>query len=156
MKRFAAIFLLCLSIWMFLSGPKFQEFVVACITSLIIANLTYKYVFSSKFEVTPYKIFSFIQFLIVWIIEEIKSCFSMSKKIITGVDEKNVGFVKVKIPFKSKFGNFLVFNGITLTPGTISVELDESKKIATIHSVDLKNAKNGYYKYVDALKGGFR
>ncbi len=148
--------MLCLSIWIFLSGPNLQEFIVACIVSLIIANITYKYVFSAKSDINTDKIFSFIQFLIVWFIEEIKSCVFMIKKIINGVKKDECGFVTVKIPFKSKFGNFLVFNGITLTPGTISVKMDKRKGEVIIHSVDLKNAKKSYEKYVNTLKLGFK
>lgn len=60
--------------------------------------------------------------------------FQMAKIILSKKAEIHPVMVKIRIPLKTRFARVLLANSITLTPGTITAELEGDQ--FTIHCVD--------------------
>lgn len=70
--------------------------------------------------------------------EIIKASFSMLKLIVTGKTYEPV-IIKVNPPLKSAFTRVILANSITLTPGTITADLDDNG--FTVHCIDASFAE---------------
>lgn len=75
-----------------------------------------------------------IAYLFVLIKEIISANFQMMKIITSKKAEIHPVIVKIKVPLKTNFAKVLLANSITLTPGTITAELEGDE--FTIHCVD--------------------
>jgi multicomponent Na+:H+ antiporter subunit E len=51
----------------------------------------------------------------------------------------NPGIVKVKTSLQSDIGLTLLANSITLTPGTLSVDIDKDNSVLYIHWIDVQS-----------------
>lgn len=87
---------------------------------------------------TELKIFSKTPILIAYffllIKEIIVANFQMMKIVLSKKADIHPVMVKVKIPLKTRFARVMLANSITLTPGTITAELEGDE--FTIHCVD--------------------
>ena len=75
-----------------------------------------------------------IAYFFLLIKEIIVANFQMIKIVTSKKAEINPVMVKIKIPLKTNFARVLLANSITLTPGTITAELEGDE--FTIHCVD--------------------
>ena len=92
----------------------------ALITSLIFARYFYNRLF--KFlQVQRY--FWFILYLIILIWECIKANFDVAYRVLHPSMPIKPGIVKVKLDLQSEFARAMLANSITMTPGTISVDI---------------------------------
>jgi multisubunit Na+/H+ antiporter MnhE subunit len=53
--------------------------------------------------------------------------------ILTPVMRTNPGFIQVKVGLASDFGLLLLSNLVSMTPGTLSVELDREERVMHVH-----------------------
>ena len=65
-----------------------------------------------------------------------KANFDVAYRVITG--KINPGIVKISPDLKSDLGITMLANSITLTPGTLSVDIDEDKNDLYIHWINVK------------------
>lgn len=75
-----------------------------------------------------------IAYLFLLIKEIIVANFQMMKIVTSKKAEIHPVMVKIKVPLKTEFARVLLANSITLTPGTITAELEGDE--FTIHCVD--------------------
>ena len=68
----------------------------------------------------------------------VKANFDVASRVITG--KINPGIVKVQTGLKSDFAVTMLANSITLTPGTLTVDLDDSSNELYVHWIDVKNS----------------
>ena len=106
--------------------------------SLSIA-LTYTKMFDHpKFEIiNPYW---FFVYLLVLIKNLIIANIDITKRVLSKDMRLNPAIVEVKTELKSDWKKLLLANSITLTPGTIT--LDVKDDILCIHTIDCKNREN--------------
>jgi len=65
-----------------------------------------------------------------------KANFDVAYRVITG--KINPGIVKISPDLKTDLGITMLANSITLTPGTLSVDIDEEKNDLYIHWINVK------------------
>lgn len=75
-----------------------------------------------------------IAYLLLLIKEIIVANFQMMKIILSKKLDVHPVIVKIKVPLKTRFARVLLANSITLTPGTITAELEGDEFI--IHCID--------------------
>ena len=80
------------------------------------------------------RIFALIGYVLVLIWEILKANFAMIRVILTGKKRISPVIVRVKIPLKTNFCRVILANSITLTPGTITAELEGDW--VTVHCID--------------------
>ena len=65
-----------------------------------------------------------------------KANFDVAYRVITG--KINPGIVKISPDLKTDLGITMLANSITLTPGTLSVDIDEDRNDLYIHWINVK------------------
>ena len=123
--RYLAVFLLSMFFWLMLTFeftvPNIIVGAVAsCITSLIFARFFVKNVYKL---LQPHRYFWFLVYLIVFIWECIKANIDVAYRVLHPAMPIRPGIVKVKTTLKSEMAKMLLANSITMTPGTISVDI---------------------------------
>jgi multicomponent Na+:H+ antiporter subunit E len=97
-------------------------------------------------------------FVFIWAV--IKSNFDVAYRVISPKLPINPGLVRIKTKLKSKIGRTVLANSITLTPGTITVDLQGDELL--IHWIDVKTEdpeeatkqiSEGFEKYLEVIFG---
>ena len=101
------------------------------------------------------RIIAFIVYIPVFFIELLKANINMAKLSLKRNLNNNPGVVKIETSLKEEKSLMLLANSITLTPGTISVDIerDNEKNVLYIHWIDIENVDSK--KYGDIIKGKF-
>ncbi|MFD3157450.1 Na+/H+ antiporter subunit E [Haloimpatiens sp. FM7330] len=164
MKNYKAIFstfILCFIFWILYtySGGKVdsEEVVAGIIVSFIVA------LFSSKFFIREdaFWLFNFkrlgslIAFIPIYFVELFKANLDVALRALSPKVNINPGIVKIETELKSDYGLSMLANCITLTPGTITMDIVEQKNkcYMYIHWIDVKD-KN-IEAASDKIKGNF-
>lgn len=96
--------------------------------------------YSIKKELNVYKkSIYFFAYIVLLLREIIKANLEIIPRILTVEEEMEPVIVKFKTNLKSDFTRMLLANSITLTPGTITVSLEEDEY--TIHCLDTSLAE---------------
>ncbi len=127
MKFKAAVIALVLGmlIWLGLNGTLGRDVVITGIIITVIASLFYigSGVFSSV-RVTPRALIALVAWIFVFLIELVKSNIDVMSRVITPRVRINPAIVEVKTKLKSKLGRLALANSITLTPGTLTADIE--------------------------------
>lgn len=139
-KRFI-IFLLGLATWCVLNWvPDWQHILVGSVVALFVAFITGD-LFVERVEAlrSPKRYFYFIfEYIPVLILEIIKTNIDVAYRILHPRLPINPGIVRVKTALKSDTGLTFLANSITLTPGTMVVDIDKDNGTLYVHWIDVK------------------
>lgn len=134
-------FIFLFLLWCALIFPvTLEKAITGIIVSFIISALLYVYVKDKK-VFNPKRIINFISFVLIFTFELIKANLSMAKLVLTPSLPISPKIIKVKTTIKSNTGRAFLANAITLTPGTLSVDLKEDEIF--IHIVEGAKITNG-------------
>ncbi|MCG2759979.1 MAG: Na+/H+ antiporter subunit E [Candidatus Delongbacteria bacterium] len=109
---------------------------------------------------SPKKIAYAIFYVFYLFIEIIKANIDVALRVIKPVIPINPGIVKVKTKLKSPMGRLLLTSSITLTPGTLTVDIDGDTLY--IHWIDVKDKEesgatekivSNFEKYLEVIFG---
>jgi len=116
---------------------SYYEFLFGLIFSLIVGIIGSRlFVKKSYRMLNPVRWFTFIGYLFYFFYEMAKANFDVAYRVITG--KINPGIVKISPKLKTDLGITLLANSITLTPGTLSVDIDEDTNDLYIHWINVK------------------
>jgi len=88
-----------------------------------------------------------IVYILVFLRELIKANFDVARRVITPSLPINPGIVKFKTNLKSDYAKMVLANSITLTPGTLSVDIVDDTFY--VHWIDVKSTDpEQAFKYV--------
>ncbi len=127
-------------------------------------SLVLSVMFCSKCELftsinlTP-KAFAYtFMYLIVFIIELIKANVDVTKRVLSPSLPINPGIVRVNTKLKSKMARLILANSITLTPGTFTLQVEESTFYVHWINADTDNVEQAtqelvskFEKYLEVL-----
>ncbi|MEA3302193.1 MAG: Na+/H+ antiporter subunit E [Pseudomonadota bacterium] len=123
--HYAFVFSISLLLWVLLSGSlAWEEVVLGAFVSLMITLL-----FGSRFTIYNGIKFSFMAplyvllYLLHFFKELIKANFELAMRVLTPSLPIRPQMVEIKTTLKSPLGRMLLANSITLTPGTLSVDV---------------------------------
>ncbi len=111
-----------------------EEIAVALAVSLFIAFLSWRFVPSTVTAqiANPFRWFAFLIYLLIpFLIGLVYANIEVTYRVITGRIKPAI--VKLDTDFKGSLGTFFLANSITLSPGTLSIELDESNDSHSIY-----------------------
>jgi multicomponent Na+:H+ antiporter subunit E len=139
MKNFSITFLILMIVWVLLNNTFQPDIlivgvVIAFFLSLFLCK---KCELFADMNFTPKGLIYTIIFLGVFFIELIKSNLDVTRRVLTPSLPINPGIVEVKTKLKSKFARMLLANTITLTPGTLTVEVKDDSFF--IHWIDVES-----------------
>ncbi|MCD6179712.1 MAG: Na+/H+ antiporter subunit E [Bacteroidales bacterium] len=128
-SRFLYTWLLLMVVWYaFTVSFATAEIVTGLIVTGIISALNFTSFSHYGFRLFhPRRIMYLLQYSWVFLIALIKANFQVAKIVINPKLPVNPGIVKFKSSLKSDFAKMVLANSITLTPGTLTVDLIEDE-----------------------------
>ena len=126
-------FILLFLVWIGLTNSlNIQELIVGAIVSFIIAKFfTPNRAFNLKDLVIKY-----IRFIPIFLKNLIESNIVVAKIVLNPKLPINTGIVKLKTDLTNEHDRLILANAITLTPGTITVELRDSELFIHVLNLD--------------------
>jgi len=111
--------------WLLLTFDlAFPNLIVGMAASLICTLIFARYYFSSVYKfLQPQRWLWFIVYLVVFIWSCIKANLDVAYRVLHPKMPIKPGIVKVKTTLKSDFAKMLLANSITMTPGTLTVDV---------------------------------
>ncbi len=144
MKSRIVLFIISFFIWSFLNWvPDWQHLIVGIFVSAFVAFMTGD-LFIQRPHVLKHPmryVYFIFWYLPVFVWEIIKANIDVAYRVLHPALPINPGIVKVKTKLKSDTALTFLANSITLTPGTMSVDIDPERGVLYIHWIDVK-AKN--------------
>ena len=123
-----------------------QELITGLLVSFAVALLTAKYNNCCGMEILhPKRIFLIIKYFIVFMGALFKANIDVAKRVLSPSLPINPGIVEFESKLHSEFAKMILANSITLTPGTLSVDVvDQHFYIhwLEVKSVDSETAYN--------------
>ena len=131
------VFLLFLIIWYaFTTSLALPEIITGVFVSSILALLSYKMTGGGLGILMPNKLFFMVQYFFVFLIALIKANLDVAKRVITPSLPINPGIVEFETQLNSEFAIMILANSITLTPGTVTIDVIDNKFY--VHWIDVE------------------
>jgi len=151
-RKFISVFMALFLVWISLTGFKAQELILGAAVSLILAAIISPktvYSFGKKdFMVLLRFIFLYLPLFFVKLIE---SNIQMAKIVLSPKMNIKPGFVRIHTDMRSDLSRFILANSITLTPGTVTMDVLEDALL--IHWVNVEGTREK--EHYDAIAGDF-
>ncbi len=157
------VFILAFLVWIGLTSiTDLQEVVAGIIVAFLVAMLAGKFfITAASGGQFPRRFFSGILYVFKFLWEMIKANFHVAYIVISPHLPIKPGIVKIKTRLKSEPAITVLTNSITLTPGTLTVDVNPEKGDVYIHWIDVKgtdveeNTRNIGSKFEKLLKEVF-
>lgn len=158
MLKFIATMVAALSFYLLLAigtGNIFtiskEQIIMGIAISFIVGVIGKNYLIGSNTRMlNPIRWFSFIAYIIPFLIDLIKANIDVALRVITG--KINPGIVKIPTDLKTDIGKTMLANSITLTPGTLTVDINEDTNDFYIHCISVKEKEP---KNSESVSGSF-
>ena len=136
-------------IWVAITGDfAFLNYVSGFILSFIILYVITKGRGDAKyFKIIP-KLIAFI-FFFLW--ELLKAILQVAYDVVTPKFYMTPGIVRVPLEAETNLEITLLANLITLTPGTLSLDVSDDRKVLYVHAMYLSDKQA----FIDDIKNGF-
>ena len=137
--KYVATFLVLFVSYIALAGIHVQELLLGAIVSAILTVILAKHVNYTIDYRFPVKLLVFIfAYLPLFVWQLVLSNLAVARIVLSPRIKKhlNPGFVKINTDLKGDFAKLTLANSITLTPGTLSVDIDGND--IYIHTVYIK------------------
>jgi multicomponent Na+:H+ antiporter subunit E len=123
--RSITLFILSLIFWLLLTFKlTLPNIIVGSVASIICSLFFGRFFVTNVYKLLqPQRYFWFIVFLCVFIWECLKANLDVAYRVLHPAMPIRPGIVKVKTILKSDLAKMLLANSITMTPGTISVDI---------------------------------
>ncbi len=134
------LFMLLFIFWVVLSSKiTLIQLIVGFFASLLVVFYNYDLVFNDleATKITFKFIGRLIHLFIVLLIEIVKSNIHVMMIVLSPKMKINPGFKKIKQPLKKEFNQALFANAITLTPGTLTVDMDD--EYILVHGLEMEH-----------------
>ncbi len=140
MKSRIILFIVALLVWLLLSWvPDWQHFVIGVFVAGFVAFMT-----GDMFVQRPHlfkhveRYFWFLYYVPIFLWECIKANIDVAYRVSHPDIPLNPGIVKVKTTLTSDTALTFLANSITLTPGTLSVDVDKKGGFLYVHWINVK------------------
>ena len=124
-SRFIMNWFFLMIVWIaFTTSFATQEIVIGLIVTMLISLFTISLFTCCSLKIlAPTRIYYMVYYLIIFIRELIKSNISVAWIVLTPSLPINPGIVKFKSKLKTDYAKMILANSITLTPGTLSIDI---------------------------------
>jgi len=138
LTRFFINWLFLIIVWIaFTTTFAMQELLTGVFVTALISFFTIPLFTCCTLKIlAPKRIFYMIQYLLVFIRELIKSNLDVARRVISPSLPINPGIVKFKSKLPTDYSKMVLANSITLTPGTLSIDIIDDTFY--IHWIDVK------------------
>lgn len=135
--KYVTTFITSLLVYLLLAGFTVDEVILGSILSAVLTVILVKYVNFKIDKFFPVKLLKFVFIYIpVFIWKLILSNLDVARRVLSPKIPLNPGIVKVKTDLKGDIGKLTLANSITLTPGTLSIDVEGDTVF--VHTIDVK------------------
>ena len=140
-------FIMCFTTWLLLTGRLYWQNLIAGAAVSLITTLIFSRYFQIDVRklVQPKRYFWLIVYIIYFIWECIKANFDVAYRVLHPSMPVRPGIVKVKLSLKRALARTILANSITMTPGTITVDIIEDTLY--VHCIYLQDTNPENYTY---------
>lgn len=123
--RYVTVFILSMIFWLMLTFEfTIPNLIVGAVSSLLTSVFFTRFFVKNVYKLfQPKRYFWFFVYLFVFIWECIKANIDVAYRVLHPKMPIRPGIVKVRTTLKSDLAKMLLANSITMTPGTISVDI---------------------------------
>lgn len=141
MKSRIILFFLAFLVWMGLTWPPdWQHGLVGVLVASFVAYMTGDmFVKRPHMFKSPKRYFWFFYYIPVFIWECFRANIDVAYRVGHPDLPINPGIVKVKTALRSDTGLTFLANSITLTPGTLSVDVDQENGLLYVHWINVRD-----------------
>jgi multicomponent Na+:H+ antiporter subunit E len=141
MKSRIVLFIVAFVVWCMLTWiPDVQHIIVGVFVALLVAYLTGDFFVTRPHAAAhPERYLWFIIYLPLFFWECFKANIDVAYRVSHPGLPIHPGIVKVKTHLKSDTGLTFLANSITLTPGTLSVDVDKEDGVLYVHWINVKD-----------------
>lgn len=141
---FLSTSILCFIVWIaFTLTFNTQEIIAGLLVSFVVSSLASRFLIHENafYMLNPVKLLWLVLYIPLFLRELIKANVDVAKRSLSPSLSINPGIVKVPTELKSEYGLAMLCNSITLTPGTISMDIVEEngKNYIYIHWIDVQS-----------------
>ncbi len=139
MSRRIALFIAGLIIWLLLSWTlNYQEIIIGAVIALISAGMFGGYLpLEAKKLLNPVRWFWLLVYIPVFIWQCLKANVDVALRVLSPGLNLKPGIVKIKTSLKTEIARVFLANSITMTPGTLTVEIQDDTLY--IHWIELRS-----------------
>jgi multicomponent Na+:H+ antiporter subunit E len=139
--KFVATFVCLLCAWIAFTGSlDVQELAVGTVAAILVASISHQILFRrpmrEKFELK--RLGYALAYLPAYVWAEIKAHADVIYRILHPKMPIKPGIVEVPTDLRTDFGITGLADSITMTPGTLSVEVDEEKSRLYVHWINVE------------------
>ncbi len=140
-----ATFVLCYAFWILLTWSfSAQELAAGAIVSLAAALFSARFFIHDKafWFLRPARLGALIAYVFIFLGELIKANVDMAKRCFGGCKNIDPGVIRVPVGLKGDYAQAMLANSITLTPGTITLDIAEDQAGQAyyyIHWIDVQS-----------------
>ena len=138
LSRYAYAVIALFLLWIVLTSTVFwQEVLTGLIFSIIVAALTYS-TFNEKgmWNLSPRRIVYAMGYIPFFLWEVVKANFDVAYRVVHPDMPIKPGIVEIRTEMKSDIGKLGLANSITLTPGTLTMDVDGDRMF--IHWIEVE------------------
>ncbi|ACR80741.1 MULTISPECIES: Na+/H+ antiporter subunit E [Kosmotoga] len=138
-RNYISVILVTFLIWLGLTASFAPgEIITGLAVSMIVAQLLGRYArFNLRVDL-PIRIVKYLfMYLPLFIVEMIKANLDVARRVLNPKLPINPAIVKIPTNLKGDFSKLTLANSITLTPGTLTVDMDEENLY--VHWIDAKS-----------------
>ena len=123
--RYLTLFILSLIFWLLITFRfTLPNFIVGSVAALLTTLIFGKYFIHNVYKfLQPHRYFWLTVYLFIFIWECLKANLDVAYRVLHPAMPIKPGIVKVKTELRSEFARTILANSITMTPGTISVDI---------------------------------
>jgi multicomponent Na+:H+ antiporter subunit E len=138
---------MCFATWLLLTGRFYwQNIITGAVVSLITTLIFSRYFrIDVRKLVHPKRYFWLIVYIMYFIWECVKANFDVAYRVLHPSMPVRPGIVKVKLTLSRALARTILANSITMTPGTITVDIIEDTLY--VHCIYLHDTDPGNYSY---------
>jgi len=161
-RQSVELFVTLFMFWVLLNGSLAPDtLAIGCVASIVIAVLFRDGLsFLFEFRILPSSLWASVQYFAYFIKELIVANVRLAIIVMSPSLPIKPGIVKVRTRLKSRMGRLLLANSITLTPGTLTVELEDDWLYihwVTVETVNREEATTlivaGFERYLERMYG---
>jgi multicomponent Na+:H+ antiporter subunit E len=140
-------FIMCFATWLLLTGRLYTQNLIAGAVISLITTLIFSRYFKidTKKLLHPKRYFWLIVYILYFVWECIKANFDVAYRVLHPAMPVRPGIVRVKLTLKRALARTILANSITMTPGTITVDIVEDTLY--VHCIYLKDTDPDKYTY---------
>jgi multicomponent Na+:H+ antiporter subunit E len=141
-RAYALVFLSTFLLWILLTGSLATDELGAglLVASVVTAVSGPHLAIFNGLRLHPLALLSLVNYLIYFFFALGRANLDMARRILSPSLPINPGIVEVETALESPLGRMLLANSITLTPGTLTVDLKEEKLL--VHWIDVPEGRD--------------